>query len=70
MFRVKDSEENGSHSLAEWVVQVALLFALVVNFGCDLLILEEYRRLEHALDGREPMAVTDVVSLRQRLEPR
>ena len=67
MFRVKESEVDGSHALAAWVVQVALLFALLANFGCAFLILEEYRRLGAAFDRTGPMPLPDVVSLRHEV---
>jgi two-component system sensor histidine kinase HydH len=65
MFRVKETAVDGGHAAAEWVVQVALLFALLANFGCAYLIFNEYRRLGAALDGSGPTPLTGVASLRQ-----
>jgi two-component system, NtrC family, sensor histidine kinase HydH len=67
MFRVKDSEVAGGHGLVEWVVQIALLFALLANIGCIYLIYQEYCRLGAAITHLEPMLVPDVVSLRQEI---
>jgi two-component system, NtrC family, sensor histidine kinase HydH len=67
MFRVKESEVDGTRMVAEWVVQVALLFALLANFGCAYFILEEFRRLGAALDNPRPMPLTDVASLRHEV---
>ena len=67
MFRVQDSKVDGGHSVAEWVVQVALMVALLVNFGTSFLILHEYHRLSAALDSHEPMPPTTVTSLRQEV---
>jgi signal transduction histidine kinase len=67
MFRVKDSEADGGHSVAEWVVQVVLLGALVASFGCACLIWKEYHRLSAALDQAEPMPRPEVIALRQEV---
>jgi PAS domain S-box-containing protein len=67
MFRVKESEADSSHSMAEWVVQVALLFALLASFGSAYLTFQEHRRLSAAIDDPEPMLPTSVASLRQEV---
>jgi two-component system sensor histidine kinase HydH len=68
MFRVKDSEvDGGGHAAAEWMVQIALLLALLANIGCVYLLFQEYRRLGVAIDHPEPRLVPDVVSLRREV---
>jgi two-component system sensor histidine kinase HydH len=67
MFRVKESEEDGGHVTAEWIAQIALLVALLANFGCVFLIWVEYHRLGAAFDRPEPMPLTEVASLRQEV---
>jgi signal transduction histidine kinase len=64
MFRVKGSEQVGGHAVAETVLQVALLFALLANVGSAYLTLAGYRRLGAALDAGEPMPLAGVASLR------
>jgi hypothetical protein len=67
MFRVKESEEIQRFSLAERMVQGALLLALVANFGSVYLILQEHRRLGAWLDGPEVVRTTALESLRQEV---
>jgi two-component system sensor histidine kinase HydH len=67
MFRVKESEEDGGPPMAEWVVQFALLVALLANAGCVLLIWKEYHRLGTEFDRPGPMPWTEVASLRQEV---
>jgi signal transduction histidine kinase len=67
VFRVKESELDGGHSVAEWVVQVVLLCALLANFGCAYLTWREYHRLGAVLDHPEPMPLVEVNSLRQEV---
>jgi two-component system sensor histidine kinase HydH len=67
MFRVKDSEADAGQSVAEWVVQVVLLGALLASVGCAYLIWKEYHHLGTALDQAAPMSLTEVVSLRQEV---
>jgi two-component system sensor histidine kinase HydH len=67
MFRVRESEGDGGHVVTEWVVQLALLCALLANVGCVFLIWKEYHRLGTALGRPEPMPLPEVVSLRQEV---
>jgi signal transduction histidine kinase len=65
VFRVKQSESAGGHALAATVVQLALLLALLANFGSAYLIAAEYRRLGAALSRGEAMPSEDVASSRR-----
>jgi signal transduction histidine kinase len=65
MFRVQESEGDGSPSVVVWVVQAALLSALLVSLGSASWVLPEYGRLSAAVDDLEPMPRTQVLSLRQ-----
>jgi two-component system sensor histidine kinase HydH len=67
MFRVKESEVNGGHSLAERVLQLSLLLAVLAQASSAYLILREYQRLSAALDRLEPMYPPSVVSLREEV---
>jgi len=67
MFRIKESEVDGGHAVAELGVQVALLFALLASFGSAFLIFTVYNRLGDALNSPKPMPVTDVNSLRHEV---
>jgi two-component system sensor histidine kinase HydH len=67
MFRVKESEVDSGYSLAERVLQMALLLALFANFGAACFILQEYRRLSAALDGSAPISPASMASLRQEI---
>src|SRR5262249_9164445 len=57
-------EAAGGHALAETVVQLALLLALLANFGSAYLIASEERRLGAALGRGEPMPLADVAAAR------
>jgi signal transduction histidine kinase len=65
MFRVHESEADGSPSVVEWLVLAAIVLALLVSVGSAYLNLQEYRHLSAALDHPEPMPLTEVLSLRQ-----
>lgn len=67
MFRVKESEVEGSREVAAWVIPIALPIALLLHFGCVSLILKEYRRLDAILDTSGPIRLTDLASLRQEI---
>jgi two-component system sensor histidine kinase HydH len=67
MFRVKESEVNGGHLLAERVLQLSLLLAVLAQASSAYLILREYQRLRAALDRLEPMYPPSVVSLREEV---
>jgi two-component system sensor histidine kinase HydH len=69
MFRVKESEATHGFSLAERVVQVTLLVALLANFGSVYLILQEQRRLSAWPDGPEAIPAA-LGELRQDAELR
>lgn len=70
MFRVKGPATDGRHWATPWLVQLALVLALLVNFGCLGLVLNEHLRLEAAADGDGTMSRTDVISLRRAVEAR
>src|SRR5260370_13229694 len=65
MFRVKESEEIQRFSLAERVVQVMLLLALLANFGSSYLIYQEQRRLSGWSGGPDAVPSTALEALRQ-----
>jgi PAS domain S-box-containing protein len=65
MFRVRESEADGSPSVAEWVVGAALVFVLLVSLGSAYLILLEYRRLSAVLGHSELIPLAEVLSLRR-----
>jgi signal transduction histidine kinase len=67
MFRVKQSEGDGGHSGAEWVVQVVLLCTLLASFGCAYLVWKQYHRLGAGIIDGEPLPTTEVASLRQEI---
>ena len=44
MFRVKNSDKEGTDSFLQRALQAALLLALLANFGSMVLMLSEYYR--------------------------
>ena len=58
MFRVKASEEAKRSSLAEWVLQGALVLALLASLGSASMILSEHRLLGTWLGDQESMRRT------------
>lgn len=66
MFRAKESEVKGGYVVAERVLQVGLLLALLANFISYYLIFQEYRRLSIAL--HQPMSISTPVVATVRQE--
>ncbi|MBI3466647.1 MAG: PAS domain-containing protein [Planctomycetes bacterium] len=67
MFRVNDSELQRGHTAGERVLLVALVLALLANFGSAYLILHEYHGLGDVDDGVAPMSAPDIAFLRQEV---
>jgi nitrogen-specific signal transduction histidine kinase len=61
LFRVKESDDVGKLSLAEWIVRSALLIALLANIAAAYLIWREYHRQYAALPGHEDLSVQFVL---------
>ena len=64
MFRVKESEEIQGFSLAQRVVQITIIVALLVSCGSAYLLVQEDRRLAGARDISEPATGAALESLR------
>jgi len=64
MFRVKESEEIQGFSLAQRVVQITIVVALLLSCGSAYLLVQEGRRLAGAREISEPAAGAALESLR------